>query len=93
MAGMAVQEECVTSRVAQITRDTGPSGALSGIAAYGSMAATPTPSGRASLTRSCAEPPAAVNPIRATVAPVAGRDGEVLGREGVWGERVALTVW
>ena len=54
MAG--VQGECVTARVAQITRDTGPSGALSGMAASVRIAATPTPSGQAGLTRSCAFP-------------------------------------
>ena len=34
------------------TRDTGPSAWFSGIAAYASTAATPTPRGRTSLTRS-----------------------------------------
>jgi len=57
--------KCVTDWAAQIARDTGPSAALSGIAAYGSIAATPTPCGRPSLTRSYAG--AAPNPIRATV--------------------------
>jgi len=44
--------KCVTDRAAQIARDTAPSAALSGIVAHTYAATTPTPCGRASLTRS-----------------------------------------
>ena len=57
--------ECAADRAARITRDTGPSAALSGRAAYASTAATPPPCGRTSLTRSRAG--ASPNPIRVTV--------------------------
>lgn len=59
--------KCGADRAAQITRDTGPSAALSGIAAHAYAAATPPPCGRTSLTRSRAG--ATPDPIRATVCP------------------------
>jgi len=44
--------KCVADRASRITRDTGPSAALSGIAAHAYAATPPTPFVRASLTRS-----------------------------------------
>ena len=65
--------ECVASRAAQVARDTGPSAAFSGIAAYGSIAATPDALRPAQsdvfLRGGCALP----DPRHA--APIAKRDG------------------
>jgi hypothetical protein len=59
--------KCVADRATRVSRDTGPSAAFSGIAAYTYTAATPTPCGLAKLTRSRSG--ALPNPIRVTVCP------------------------
>ena len=68
MRSAGFKTECVADRAVQGARDTGPSASFSGIAAHAYAAATPTPCGQGSLTRSRA----AGTPIRATVCLVAG---------------------
>jgi len=82
-------EESVTDRAVRITRDNGPSAVLSGIAAYGSIAAPPPPCGQAILTGSRT----AGTPIRATVSPRRAPAAERSARCGAGARRERKRQW